>query len=491
LRFGIARIFQKSNSFARSVTTLAEFEQHEMITGNWITDTYANTGTTLGGMIEALKELSIGAAPLMAARAPASGPVEAEAVEQLSELLCKQISNNGTLDGVLLDLSGSMVTQQGDSGEELILNTLKRAHPDLKVALTLPPQANVTNLIVEHSEVIVGVEPVPAADPSRAGRDCVHILRELVSGSCAAESNIETLPLLIPVAAQRVDTEPFMSIYNEISDIRKQDGVLNVSLFAGNPYVDAAHTGATVVVTTTGHSSEELARQLTGMLWKVRSQFFVEGSNVEEAVHHAMASKRGPVLIADLGDNPDDGAPGDGTTILWALIDLGVRNATVGAIADEQAIEACFRAGTNGKVEIPVGGRRDTRHGYPIDISARVRSLHEGLFTLFGPVHSGLTIDAGRIAVLDVDARHDGHVELILTEQPVQILDRSFFDHIGIDVTERNIVSIKSTIDYRPEFEGIASKIFEVITPGITTPDPAFYAYQRVKRPVYPLDAID
>jgi microcystin degradation protein MlrC len=493
VQIGIARVFHKSNSFARNSTGLDKFNDHEWLLKDEINRRYAGTSTAIGGVLDELEGSNGVAIPLMATSAPAGGPIDSPTLKTLThELTSKVAAATESLNGLILELSGAMSTTDAQSADEYILRSIREVLPDRPIALIVSHQANLTPGIAQHCNAIIAIEPVPLANAIQAGREAVHAIGKLSESPDLQHPTVHHLPMLIPVPAQRADVEPLRSYLEKLNGYRGEIGSCSsVALLTGYPYADVSFSGASIVSNPIFSNQKEVATDLVRELWSHRSRFFVDASNVEEAVHHAMATKEGPVLIADLGDNPDDGAPGDGTTVLWALIDLGVRNATVGAIADEQAVEACVRAGVDAKVEIPVGGRKDTRHGYPIDIRGRVTSIHDGSFALSGPINRGVRVDAGKIVVLDVEARHDGHVELILTEKPVQITDPGMFEHIGIELNERAIVSIKSAIDYRPAFEPIATKIFEVITPGITTPDPAFYAYQNVRRPIFPLDAME
>jgi microcystin degradation protein MlrC len=493
VHIGVARVFQKSNSFARNATSLEDFYSHEWLIGEQFFDRFRESDSIIRGVIDESCTRGATTVPLLSASAPAGGPLDPATLQTLSSDLATRILNSTTaLDGLIIQASGTMTTTDGLSGDELLIQAVRDVFPSRPIVLIVSQHANLSPDVAHLVNYIVTPDPVPTGDCVATGRAAVDALIALKENGEAARPHIESLPLLIPVAAQRSDVEPLHSFFEQLQYYRRKLGSPSaISLLAGYPYADVAFAGASLVVNSGVVEGSRTAAELAEQLWNHRHRFFVEGSNVEEAVHYAMDTKETPVLIADLGDNPDDGAPGDGTTVLWALIDLGVRHATVGAIADEQAVDACVRAGVDSKVSIPVGGRKDTRHGYPIDISGRVTSIHEGAFKLSGPIYRGGIVDAGIIVVLDVEARHEGHVELVLTEKPVQITDRSFFDHIGIELAERTIVSIKSANEYRPGFESIAAKIFEVITPGITTPDPAFYAYQNVRRPIYPLDEFD
>jgi microcystin degradation protein MlrC len=66
--------------------------------------------------------------------------------------------------------------------------------------------------------------------------------------------------------------------------------------------------------------------------------------------------------------------------------------------------------------------------------------------------------------------------------------DLSFFRAFGIEPTERRIIVLKSAAHFRAAYEPIATKVIEVEAPGISSPNLHNFAYERLRRPVYPLD---
>jgi microcystin degradation protein MlrC len=49
---------------------------------------------------------------------------------------------------------------------------------------------------------------------------------------------------------------------------------------------------------------------------------------------------------------------------------------------------------------------------------------------------------------------------------------------------------LKSAAHYRAAFDLIAVETIEVDAPGITSPRLEWYAYQNIRRPIYPLDKV-
>jgi microcystin degradation protein MlrC len=488
VRIAFLRIHQKTNSFSKFPTTIDDFARSGILYRDQFTQKFQQTDT-LSGHLLTLSESSDHTVDLIVSmEARTGGPVVQETLESIFTRIDECSDELRAADGVIVELSGTMLDINGCSVDARILEHVKHHHGARIVVAVLDHQASIPGEFTSTCDGLILRGPLGDESECKIAHRAIRLLEALTSETEEVTTCIEKIPLLIPVAAQRAEIDPFPSILSMRDEMISECQLLDLSIASGYPFTDAEFAGATIVATGSPKDVKTAAARLASALWDRRQEIYVSGSNIEEAVHFGMASKERPVLITDLGDNPDDGAPGDGTTVLWALLDLGVRSATVAPICDEQAVDACVRAGVGGKVSIPVGGRKDTRHGYPIDVEGRVVAIHDGTYRLTGPVRTGLEMNPGTIVVLEIDARHDGHVELVLTQHPVQITDLSFFEHCGIDIREREIVSIKSAGEYRAAFEPIAESIFEVISPGITTPDPAFFAYQQVRRPIYPLD---
>jgi len=69
-----------------------------------------------------------------------------------------------------------------------------------------------------------------------------------------------------------------------------------------------------------------------------------------------------------------------------------------------------------------------------------------------------------------------------------QTLDAEVFLLHGIDVMRYKIVAIKSSNHFRAGFEPIAHQIIRADTPGLVSVDLTTFPFQRIARPVWPLD---
>ncbi|MDQ2683634.1 MAG: MlrC C-terminal domain-containing protein, partial [Chloroflexota bacterium] len=270
----------------------------------------------------------------------------------------------------------------------------------------------------------------------------------------------------------------------------KQPGVVNVGIFFAFPYADVAHNGMAVVATTDNDPelAERICEDLGQAIVDRYEEFWPDLMTVEEAVHAAMDEPAGPVVLADYGDNPGGGTSADGTALLWALMDLGAKNAALAVMCDPEAVEIAFNAGLGAEISVEMGGKRDTYHGAPIPVTATIQNLTDGSFVHEGPMNRGVPSTLGRTAVLACKGRYGDPVEVVCTERRVQALDTAVFRSQGIEPTDKHIIVVKSGVHFRGAFEPLASRVIVVDSPGLLQLNVGAFPFRNIERPLWPHD---
>jgi microcystin degradation protein MlrC len=139
------------------------------------------------------------------------------------------------------------------------------------------------------------------------------------------------------------------------------------------------------------------------------------------------------------------------------------------------------RAGAG--LTLPEGGQIDPRHGGPLIVTGRVRTLSDGRFIHKGPMFRGLEGRLGSTAVLDVD-----DVKVILISNRRQTLDPEMICFVDIDPLGERLLVVKSTVHCGAAFEPIVPGIIEVDAPGLSSSNLGGLDFTRVRRPIFPLD---
>jgi microcystin degradation protein MlrC len=494
MRIAIGGISHESSTFSTVPTTLQHFRERGWYEGEELLQTFNGTKSALGGFIDAARDAAYEVVPTMTASAVPAGPVTAEATETLTRRLAELIREAHTeqpLDGVLLALHGAMVSELDDDGESYILRAVRAVvGPNLPVIVELDLHGNISQEMVDLATVAVAYDEYPHTDPYERGYECGILMARIVRGGVRPTAAMVKIPMLTAIQRQHTHAEPMLSVKHIVRDIENQRGVLNVSYLPGFPYADIPHTTFTIIVTTDNDAGQarQLAARVGNYLWGIREEFVVRPTPVDDAVHQGMEAPEGPVVLADIADNPGGGAPADGTVLLEALLRLGARNAVVVPMVDPDVVQLAIAAGPGATIEASVGAKVDDMHGSPQAISARVVRLTDGKFVHKGPMNTGVPVDLGPTAVLEAQGQSGGAVKIVTTSLRYQPTDLEVLRSQGIEPTQQQIIVVKSSVHFRAAFTPIARQIIEVDTPGLTSPHLDRLQYRNIVRPMYPFD---
>lgn len=491
MRLLLAGISHETNTFAEKRTALDEFEANGLFRGDELLS-LAGTNTVVGGVVETANALGIELIPVIATSAIPGGLV----TDRVFELVVTAIENavrDSRPDAIVLDLHGAMVTESHDDGDGAVLARVRAtAGIDMPIFATLDLHANVGPNMLEHATALIPFDTYPHVDNADRGAEAVRLAERTVAGEIRPVMAAVKLPVLPDGPRQFSQAEPTLSVTRLVHEVESRPGVLTAGVCFAFPWADCPFPGMTVTVVTDNDSAlaATFAQEIADYIWSRHTEFRTRLWSVEEAIHEAMSAPEGPVVLADLGDNPGGGTAADGTSLLWGLLDLGAEGAVVSTIRDPEVVAMAFEAGEGAEIETMIGGKTDERHGYPIPIKATVKRLSNGDFVYDGPMERGVHATLGRTAVLSAHGRYGHEVEVIVCERRVQSLDTAILRSQGIEPSERKIIALKSAVHFRGAFMPIAAQIIEVDTPGLTSLDYARFPYERLKRPIWPIDDI-
>ncbi|MET0852870.1 MAG: M81 family metallopeptidase [Candidatus Rokuibacteriota bacterium] len=486
MRLFLAMMSHETNTFSNIPTDRGQFEKRNLHYGGEIVETFRGTGTCLGGMIAAAERLGATLVPSVAAAASPAGRVTKDIYEHVKERLLADLRAAGRVDGVLLDLHGAMVPEGMDDGEgDIIAAVRAMVGASVPIAVTLDLHGNLSEAMVRGADLLHGYKTYPHVDMAERGVEAAERLADTIARRIRPTAAFRRPPLLPPIGSQRTAVGPMRHLYDMADEMERDPKVVSISILAGFPYADIPEAGLGVYVVTDDDPAlaEALAERLARAAWERRHEFVHAGLPVPEAVRRALAAPGRPVVLADMADNTGGGAAGDGTEILRELVRVGARSAVVACLWDPAAVEACVRAGVGQRITLPVGGKVDDRHGAPLTVTGVVRTLSDGRFVHKGPMGRGLPGRLGVTAVLDVD-----DIKVILISYRWQTLDPEMLRFVGLEPLDHKIVVVKSTIHYRAAFEPLAAEIVEVDAPGLSSSNLDRFRFERVRRPIFPLD---
>ncbi|MCL5997466.1 MAG: M81 family metallopeptidase [Chloroflexi bacterium] len=495
-RIAIGGIVHETNTFAPERTGLAAFAQQSLCEGDELLRRMRDTPTALGGALEGFARAGMQAVPLLYAAATPSGIVTHEAYETLLADLLSRLSAMLPVDGVLLILHGAMVADGQDDCEGDILQRVRAiVGPHCPLIATLDMHGNVSPAMVAAADALVAFDQNPHLDTFERGLEAAAIMQRMLAGGLHTTTALARPPLLLSALTTWTEQPPLRPVHERAQQWERDPHVVNVSVMGGFAYADTPYSGVSVIVTTDGEPAlaQQIADELAGIAWAHRDAAAYTGLPVDEAVQRAMAASRGPVILADVGDNIGGGSPGDGTALLRALLDAGAQAAAV-ILTDPQAVERAVQAGTGADVEMLVGGKCDTWHGEPVWVRGRVERLTDGHYAVAGNDHFaqlyGREVNMGRCAVLSCGQAQGAVVRVVLNERKTPPGDLAQLRSQGITPEEQKIIVVKSAVAFRGAYQPIAAWIFEVDTPGLCAADLRRFTYHKMPRPIFPLDTV-
>lgn len=483
----IGAVFHETNTFWPFGTGLEEFKKRNYFLDDVVIEKFRGTRTVLGAFIEVLEENGIEVIPTIAAIAEPSGPVTAEAIAQIKQDLFDRCRKAGKVDGILLSMHGAMVTDNDDDGDGEFLESLRAVvGKAIPVVAALDLHTNLTARMVDNATALIPYREYPHADMYHRGLDAAKLMLRILNEEVKPVMKYTRLPMF--TALMETGGEACRPIMEQSEEIRRHPGIINASVLHGFYAADTADTCASALVISDGDAelAQQMADQLAETTWKQRVKLgHLDTYTPEEAIAEAEMLE-GPVVFADVCDNPGAGSSEDGTHLLRALLKAGVKNVAYAMICDPETVEACIKVGVGNTVEIRLGGKKDAALlGEPIICTAYVKMISDGTYANRGPMHGGLTVNIQKSVVVVVDG-----ISIIVGSVPTQVYDIEIFQSHGLSLKDFKILVVKSSVHYRAAFGPHCKKAFSVECPGGLVVDPKNLCYKKCSRPIYPLDEI-
>lgn len=494
MRIATGAISHETNTFCAHPTTLDNFKYDRYAPRSAKTgyldakdffEEFTGTKSGAGGFIDASRNLGFELVPTIWASATPGGTVTSETFDYLLSALLRELQNAGKVDGVLLGLHGGGYSEIHNDLEGKVLEDVREIiDEDAPLATTYDFHANVSDLVIDTADFIVGYDTYPHIDMYERGVEAASIMVSTIKGEVKPTMAMEKPALIPPLQAQFTGRPPMSKIMDLAHRIEREKGILNVTVSASFPLTDREDTAISLIVTSDNNVNlaKTKAKTLSDLAWNLRRDFLVTPTPIKQAVQEAM-SNPGPTILADIGDNPGAGGSTDGTALPRALIGVGAKSTVIAVIRDPEAVSKAIQVGVGNQITMKIGGKTDKLHGDPLEVTGYVRLISDGIFRNRGPMLAGAETRLGRTVVLDCNG-----VEIILTELRHQPTDLQLYRSLGIEPSERRIIVVKSSVHYRAAHGPIAKKIIEVDTPGVTGPDLKQYPFRKVKRPIFPLD---
>jgi len=491
MKIVIAQMKHETNTFSPVPTPLARFARGGGMPpeGDDAYRAFKGTGSAIAAFFDLAEAAGAQMVIPIAANAWPSGPVEDAAFEHIAGKICAAVAAG--CDAILLDLHGAMVTESLEDGEGELLMRIRRIAPKVPIGVALDMHTNLFPAMVDCSTVIAGYQTYPHIDVYATGVRAGKAVLALLAGKATPAMAWGNRPMLPHVMRQASDDAPNRALQARCRKM-EEEGALAASVFVGFPHADIPNAGLSALVVTDGDAT--LARrwcdELLDLAWREREAFVYPIEPLARSLERAKAFKEGPVVLLDHYDNAASGGTMDTMAVLGGILDAGLTDVAAFAIHDPAAVQEMIRAGVGAELTLALGGKLDMpaigRRGEPRVVSGRVKLICDGRFRNRGPMGRGEQMDMGPTAVFDT-----GHVEIVVISRHQEPNDYACLISVGIDPAAKRYLMLKSRVHWRAGFKPITKAIVECAGEGVCTSDYGTLDFKRVRRPIFPLDAIN
>ena len=479
LRIFIAGVETETNTFAPWPTGMRGFAA-DTFHGDAMTKSQSIAGQLSRRYQELASEVSAELVSGLFAYAEPSGPTLQSVFEGFCSEITTKIAAEGPFDIVLLLLHGAMVATGCDDCEgELLAQVRSLVGPGTTVGAVLDPHCHMTPKMVANAHALICCKHYPHDDYVERGQE----LFDLCLRTRRGEINPVTTVFDCRMVGGYPTTEgPMAEFVARLKRAELERGILSVSLAHGFPWGDTYETGSKVLVIADGDKAlaSGRAEALGREFYDLREQLKLRLPSIEDALDEA-EQLSGLVVIAEMGDNPGGGAPGDNTALLRAVIDRRLKNAALGSFWDPTVAMVCAEAGEGATLDIRLGGKSGPASGSPVDVRVTVRAVREDYQQSGFP---GTTMEMGLTVWLDADG-----IALVVNSIRNQVFHPDLFTGLGIDLSKLKMIAVKSSQHFRTGFDPVAAHTIRAATPGALNLDYASIPYvKRRPEPFYPKD---
>lgn len=458
-------ISQESNSFNPLKST---YEDFIIIQGE---ELRARAG------IKELIEAGFDVTTSIYARAVPGGTLKLADFQRLVEQMLAPLREGGHFDGVFLPMHGALDVEFIGSAETFIVTCVREiVGPDVPISTGLDMHANNTYTMISQCNVMYGFRTAPHIDVEETHIRAAKLLMKAVNENVLPHTEVIRIPYIMPGENMMPEYGIGKEVIARLPQIEDADDeVWCASYFVGMTWVDCPQCGAAIIVSGTGSMEKGMAKagELAGFVWEHRDEFKYPGLAVEpeEAVAFVRQHEHdGPVLVSDSADNVTAGAAGDNAYMLNRFLQNGIKNALFAAIIDPISVKRCLGCQVGDVIDIEIGAAFDS---------------DSETCKMNGAVIKTITADQENQSVV---LSYQG-IDVLVFALRKPVPTEEVLNSHGLSLYDYRILVVKQGY-LTPELETAAKHSVLALTPGNCDQRVERLKFKKIRRPVYPLDAV-
>lgn len=507
MRIALIGIYHETNTFA--------LEQNDRIDANVLTGQEmidrAHPKNFMGGFLEVGREHGFEFVPTSHVIFVHGGQIAADVYEHYRNQIVSELREAGSVDGVYFCLHGAMAAGEPylDPEGDLIARCRDVTGPETPYVATYDFHAILSEAECANLNAAFPNDTNPHIDGYERGREAADCMARILRGEINPVTRVVHVPIIGPNIGQSTwahdpEEEQKLPLFqlNQLREKMEQQtpGIINLTVMGGYGYADTPTSSMSVIASADGDAdlALEKAQELARAVWQKRHDilnirpFFQIDDGIKQAMSH---NGDRPIVLVDLGDDPGSACVADSPVVLQRLIDLGASNAVL-TLRDPDVVDAAIAAGIGETLTMDAGASIDNRFYSPVSITARVKLIDDGEYTICGPSHGGWGREVNRDAWIEtsigprVVLRLENKVDVIVFKEWSLSIgkDRDFFKSAGVVFDEKRIAVVKSNQAHRASFDPITDGNIDLATPGVSTVDYASLPYRHIPRPLWPID---
>ncbi|WP_068301745.1 M81 family metallopeptidase [Pararhodobacter sp. CCB-MM2] len=413
----------------------------------------------------------------LAAFAQPGGLTPRKVYEDFRDEIVSDLKAAMPVDIIALQMHGAMIADGYPDCEGDLIAACRAVAPDAKIGALLDPHCHLTEVMLTDATAIICFKEYPHIDVLERATELFQILSDAAEGKVNPVMRDYDCRIIM---AMPTPEGPMRDWVDAMTARESEPGVLSLSLAHGFPWGDHERTGARALAITDGDTdlAATMARELGEKLWAEKEAIFQEVLTIDQALDKAAGHNQGPTVLADMSDNAGGGAPSDSTFLLRAILDRGLTSVASGIYWDPVVVRLCADVGEGAQLAVRLGGKSGPMSGDPLDLNVTIKRVAKGLTQRFGK----LPVSLGTTVWLSIDmgtGDETDNIDLVVNDARTQTFHPEAFTQLGIDLSKKRHVCVKSSNHYRAGFAPIASVIIPIAAPGAITPDFTAIPYQH------------
>lgn len=429
-------------------------------------------------------------APLIVIAAPPGGPIAARVWGEFLREVEQRLRAAMPVDAVYVANHGASAATNEDDTEGALLTLIRSiVGPEVIVFATHDLHCNVSEQTVNDLDALVSYRTNPHVDQRERAAEAADLLYEALGGTKLVTAYIR-LPLTPPSITLLTARGPYADLVKmgtALMQTPQQGPIANVSVSAGFVFSDLPKCGLTITVTARNDlaAARRTALAIARAGWQDRARYVPDMIDVARAVTLAQQAPF-PLLFADVADNPGGGGRGNTAWMLEAFDQAGVPGVVLGVFVDSELVSEAQAVGVDGTFDA-VFNRVESEYSRRYTARARVVLLTNGEGVGRRGVARDRKFALGATALLELV---DSGMQVVVGSLRRQMTDPAMLEMHGIDIAKIQVLLIKSRGHYRAGFDEFFddARIFDVDSPGLTSPNLSQIAFKRLPRPVWPID---